>query len=65
MTGLQVCFPVDVRACIAPFLDRLTSRRQDTPPNWTLGSVLTSICSGVQVSRSTDLTFEMCVPMLR
>jgi hypothetical protein len=25
----------------------------------------TAICSGVQVSRSTDLTFEMCVPMLR
>ena len=59
--------PIEICSMVSPFLDGLV--RDVT---WELFIVfnlerhqLTSICSGVQVSRSTDLTLLICVPMLR
>jgi len=62
-----MCFPVQIGIMVSPFLDRLLARnnektRRNAPPE---KNYPTSICSGVQTSRSTDLTLLMWVPIPR
>ena len=69
MTWLQVSFPVEISPMVTPLHNRLYSFVKSVielgAVDWHNKLIHTSICSGVQVSRSIDLTLLIWVPMPR
>lgn len=64
VTLFEMGFPIEIGESVAPFLDILC-RRESTSARTAKDATHTSICSGVQVSRSTLLTLLMWVPIPR
>ena len=65
MSRSQMRLPVQIRSPVAPLLHRLPNMPLRHAANKRCESTLTAICSGVQTSRSTDLTLLIWVPIER